>query len=96
MKILALEQDVPGVTSEQFQPHLKAEAAKVWELNQAGVIRETYFRQDRASAILVLECADEEDARRTLSTFPLVRAGLISFELIPLIPYPGFSRLFGE
>lgn len=96
MKILALEQDIPGVTSEQFQPYLKAEAAKVWELNQAGVIRETYFRQDRASAILVLECADEENAKRILGTFPLVRAGLISFELIPLIPYPGFSRLFGE
>ena len=67
MKILALEQDVPGVTSEQFQPHLKAEAAKVWELNQAGVIRETYFRQDRASAILVLECADPAQADKIAS-----------------------------
>ena len=96
MKILALERDVPGATSEQFQPHLKAEAARVWELYQAGVIREPYFRQDQTSAVLALECADLEDARRALDTLPLVRAGLISFDLIPLIPYPGFSRLFGD
>lgn len=94
MKILALEQDVPGVKDEQFQPHLKAEAARVWELYQAGLLREIYFRQDRTNAVLVLECADANEARRTLETLPLVRLGLIDFEVIALIPYPGFSRLF--
>jgi hypothetical protein len=29
MKILALEKEIPNVTSEQFAPHLKAEAARV-------------------------------------------------------------------
>jgi len=94
MKILALEQDVPGVREEQFQPHLKAEAARVWELYQAGVLREIYFRQDRTQAVLVLECADVQEARCVLETLPLVRAGLIDFEVIALIPYPGFSRIF--
>jgi hypothetical protein len=28
-----------------------------------------------------------------LSGLPLVNAGLIAFELIPLVPYSGFSRL---
>ena len=27
---------------------------------------------------------------------PLVQAGLISFECIPLKPYPGFARLFKD
>jgi hypothetical protein len=27
---------------------------------------------------------------------PLVEAGLITFDLIPLIPYNGYTRLFGE
>jgi hypothetical protein len=94
MKVLALEQDVPGTTGDLFHPHLKAEAAKVWELYQAGVLREIYFRQDRTSAVLALECADVQEARRTLETLPLVRAGLTEFEVIPLVPYPGFSRLF--
>ena len=94
MKILALEQDIPGVKDEQFYPHLKDEAAKVWELYQGGVLREIYFRQDRTNAVLVLECADVEEAQQVLATLPLMREGLIDFEVIPLIPYPGFSRLF--
>jgi hypothetical protein len=94
MKILALEQDIPGITNEKFRPHLKAEAARVWELYQTGVLREIYFRQDRHSAVLVLECTDLEDANAVLDSLPLVREGLIRFDLIPLIAYPGFARLF--
>ena len=44
--------------------------------------------------MLVLECADAEEARRVLGTLPLVRAALIAFEVIPLVPYPGLARLF--
>ncbi len=94
MKILALEREVPGTTDEQFAPHLQAEAARAWELHQSGVIRELHFRADRDEAVLVLECASVEEARGALATLPLVRAGLIEFELIPLRAYPGFARLF--
>lgn len=94
MKILAMEKEAAGATAAAFQPHLKAEAARVWELQQAGVLREIYFRQDRAEAVLILECADVGEADRVLGTLPLVKAGLISFETIPLKPYPGLARLF--
>jgi hypothetical protein len=94
MKILAIEKETPGVTSEQFKPHLEAEAARVWQLYQAGIFRELYFRQDQSSAVLVLECADVDDAARVLNSLPLVRHGLITFEIMALIPYPGFARLF--
>ena len=94
MKILALEKEVPGVAAGAFAPHLRAEAQRVWELQQAGVLREIDFRADRSAAVLVLECADVDDARRILATLPLIRAGLIDFEVIPLKPYSGFARLF--
>jgi hypothetical protein len=96
MKILAIEKEVAGVGGEDFGPHLKAEAARVWELYQSGVIREMYFRADESSAVLVLECAGAGEAREALNTLPLVREGLIAFEVIPLVPYPGFGRLFSE
>jgi muconolactone delta-isomerase len=95
MKILALEKEVPGVAPAAFQPHLQAEAARVWELQQSGILREIYFRQDRSDAVLILECADAAEAQRLLGTLPLVQAGLITFEMIPLKPYPGLARLFG-
>jgi hypothetical protein len=94
MKILALEKDIPGISDEQFGPHLKAEARRVWELQQAGILREIYFTQDTQSAVLILECADAAEATIVLKTLPLVQHGLIQFEVHPMVPYPGFSRLF--
>lgn len=95
MKILAMEKDVPGVTQAQIVPHLAAEAARAWELYQAGVLRELYFRQDIHNAVLIMECASTAEAGAVLYTLPLVKAGLIAFDLIPLGPYDGFARLFG-
>jgi hypothetical protein len=94
MKILALEREKPNVTAEQFSPHLRAEAARVWELYQAGVLREIYFSQDRHEAVLILECVDGPEAQQVLNSLPLVKAGLITFDIIPLVPYSGFGRLF--
>ena len=94
MKILAIEHELPGATAESFQQYAKEEARKVWELHQAGQIRELYFRADRHEAVLVLECASTEEAEHALARLPFVQEGLITFELIPLVAYPGFERLF--
>ena len=94
MKILAIEKEIEGAKPEQFTAHLKAEAAQVWKLVQDGSIRETYFRADRTEAVLMLECADPSEAQRVLQSLPLVKEGLIRFEVIPLKPYSGLSRLF--
>ncbi len=94
MKILALEHEVSGTEAIRFQQFAVAEARRVWDLCQAGVIRETYFRADRSESVLVLECPSREDAEAALATLPYVQQGLIAFELIPLRAYPGFERLF--
>ena len=94
MRILALEREKPNTSADEFKPLLDEEAKKVWELYQEQIIREMYFRADRTLAVLILECRDIEEAKYRLSELPLVLAGLIDFDLIPLIPYPGFSRLF--
>lgn len=96
MKILALERELPGAPPEKFQQLGRAEAQRVWELHQSGVIRELYFRADKPEAVLVLECETLEEAAQVLLTLPLVKAGLIIFDLVPLRAYPGFARLFQE
>ena len=96
MKILALEYQNSHATADGFKQHAHAEAQKVWDLTQAGIIRESYFRADRNEAVLVLECETIYDAEAVLSTLPMVQAGLIKFDLIPLKPYPGFERLFAK
>ncbi len=96
MKILALEHELSTATAEQFQQYTVAEARKVWDFTQMGVLREIYFRADRNEAVLVLECASITEAEEILSTLPFVENKLISFELIPLKAYPGFERLFAK
>jgi hypothetical protein len=44
----------------------------------------------------MLECRDVAEAEAVLRTLLLVREGLIAFDLIPLMPCPGFARLFRE
>lgn len=97
MRILAIERPVAGVTEAQFTPEIgEAEARQAWSLYQAGVIRELYFHADEAMAVMVLECADVAEADAALASLPMVSAGLIQFEVLPLRAYPGFARLFGS
>jgi muconolactone delta-isomerase len=94
MKFLALEREIPNTRAEAFRLVLKDEARAVWELQQSGQLREIYFNADQHTAVLVLECSDIETARQLLAALPLVRSGLITFDVIPLVPYDGYSRLF--
>jgi len=96
MKFLALEHESPDARPDDFAPLLKAEAIRIWELQQADVIRAAYFRADRPVAVLELECTSLDEACQILESLPLVETGLISFEVIPLKPYPGLSRLFAD
>ena len=94
MIILALEYEIAGATAEQFHQYEKAEARKVWELTQAGILREAYFRADKNEAVFILESASIREVESALSTLPFVQNKLIQFELIPLKSYPGYERLF--
>ena len=94
MKILAIEKEVPGMPPEQFQEHSKAEAKRVWELYKNGILREIYFTAETNEAVFILECANRREAEALLETLPLVSAGLITFDVLPLVPYTGFARLF--
>ncbi len=95
MKILALEVENKSALPEHFKPHFKNEALKVWELYKNGIIREIYFTEEGHNAVIILECGSGEEAKEHLDTLPLVKENLISFNIMPLVPYNGFERLFG-
>lgn len=87
MKILAIDRFLEGTTLEKVQPHLKDEMKVSWKHYKEGYIREWYFRQDNPGAVLIMECESLDEARRLTDEFPLVKAGLIAFDLIPLGPF---------
>ncbi|MFC1791516.1 superoxide dismutase [Gemmatimonadota bacterium] len=96
MKILAIDEFLPGVTLEQVGPYLKEEAAHAWDLYMKGTFREVYFRGDHPGAVLILECEDLREAEAVLASLPLVKANLIKFDLIPLKAFRPFELLFAE
>jgi hypothetical protein len=93
MKFLAREQDVPGFAPEAYAPFLKDEAKMVLRLYEKGIIREIYFASPSHEAVIILECPTIDTARESLSQLPLVRSGLIAFQIEELVAYNGFSRL---
>lgn len=94
MKIIAFDRRKPGVTLEDITPLLKEEVKYAWELYKAEIVRENYMRSDRPGAVLVLECVDLSEAQKITSDFPLVKAGLIEFDFIPLVPFTPIESLF--
>jgi hypothetical protein len=95
LKFLSLEIENYLVEWKNVDPDLlKAEARCLYDLQQASVIRQVYFREDTKSAVIEWECVSISEVKEFIGTFPLVMAGMIHFEIIPLIPYSGYSRLF--
>jgi hypothetical protein len=96
VRILALEHELKTLEPATAARVLRAEAAALWALQQEGFVREAHFRGDRKEAVLILEARDLAEAAMRLATMPLVEEGCIRFELIALVPYDGYARLFVE
>ena len=93
MQILAIERELREIDSVKQRVVLREEAAAVWALRKREVVREIWFTRADTRAVVLLECADEEEAMRHLSALPLVRDGFIAFEVHGLRPYDGLDRL---
>jgi hypothetical protein len=96
MKVLVLDRILPGATEAKIKSLMKAEVAHAWGNYVNGTIREWYFRLDRPGAVIVLECASLEEARRCVNALPLAKAGLLAFECVPLGPFVPLTALFAD
>ncbi|KAG6329608.1 hypothetical protein ID866_9484, partial [Astraeus odoratus] len=94
MRILCLDIPAPGASLEKYAPHLNAEALHAWGLYKSGFIRDIYFRQDRPGVAIFLECDSVDEAMNVMAEFPLAKAGLLSFECIPLGSFINWENLF--
>jgi hypothetical protein len=95
MKILVLPKPIEGVPREKLLQHAAEEIQAVWELYAKGICREFYTRADEPGrVVLMFESARVEDAKEALATLPFAQLHLIDFDVIPLAPFTGLSRLF--
>jgi len=95
MKILVMPKPIEGVPLESLQQHAAEEIQAVWKLYTQGICREFYTRaNEQGRVVLIFESASVEAAREALATLPFAQLHLIDFDLIPLAPFTGLSRLF--
>jgi hypothetical protein len=95
MKFLAISREIPPVHWDSLGELLKEEAIILHTLYLSDQVREFYFT-DEGEAALILECQSREDALALLQQLPLVRNGMIRFDLLKLNPYTGFARLMNR
>ncbi len=94
MQFLVLtERKMGEFPAEAWKPELiEAEGQRVRELYTAGVLRNVWRRKDKPGAAILLEAANEAEAREAIGSLPLAKLGMIWFPLVTqLDPYPGFG-----
>lgn len=94
MQIIALERELQRLPKAAGESILREEARALWALQQEGLVRSAFFRSDRKEAVLIIEAPSAAECEARLGRLPLVQGEYITFELIPLVPYNGFARLF--
>lgn len=93
MRILAIETELAGAAPRFTRALLREEAEAVWAMQKRELIRQIWFADPGRRAVIILECASVDDARRELAALPLVRERCIDFTLLALRAYDGFDRL---
>ncbi len=94
MKIFGYVSLCEGASLEKMMPLLKDEVTLMWQKQKEGVLREVYLRTDVPLAVVVLECADVDEAKRVMGEFPMVRNNLIEFNFMPVTVFEPFQVLF--
>lgn len=95
MQILALSRRLEGTTPETLAALAADEARAAWQLHSEGLLRSVHLCPERPGSVLVLECASLDEARAVLQRLPMVRDGLIAFDVSRMLPYTGWAALFG-
>ena len=96
MQILAISKKLDGATPEKMAPHLAEEVKHTLEAYLDGKVRDFWFKIGSMGVVLMLESADEDEARSIINELPLVVAGLIDFDLIPLQSLKPLGILIGR
>jgi muconolactone delta-isomerase len=79
--------------AEAWTPELMdSEAQRVREMYAAGSLRTIWRRGDLPGAVMLLEAADEAEARALVESLPLAKLGMLEFVVVTALePYPGFG-----
>ncbi|HEX7157732.1 MAG TPA: muconolactone Delta-isomerase family protein [Edaphobacter sp.] len=71
---------------------LEAEAQRVREMFVAGAVRSIWRRKDMPGAVMLIEAANEDEARASVASLPLAKLGMLEIVVLTALePYPAFG-----
>lgn len=85
-RILAVGTLTASATPSVVAPVLQQEVPATLKLYLGGRIDAWYAKTDQTGVVFILDVRTVEEARALLEPLPLGRAGMMTFELIPLGP----------
>jgi hypothetical protein len=88
-EIMAMTKLKPGVAPPDVMKLVSEEVRVAVQLYLDGKIGQWYTRSDGKGAVLFLRCTTVDEARALLAGLPLVKAGYIDVEYIPVGPFSG-------
>lgn len=92
MKVFAIASPQPGLTPEKIQQHMPNEVPATLKLYLEGKVEQFWFRE-KAGPIFLMNAESVDQAQATLDTLPLVAAGLMQYELLPVGPLAPLGML---
>ena len=96
MQMLAVSKMKEDADPSKMGPYFSDEVKHTLESYLDGHIRSFWFKAESRGIVLMLESTDKEEALRVLGELPLVVAGFIEFDLIPLRPLMPLGMLIGR
>ncbi|MDO5614071.1 MAG: YciI family protein [Paracoccus sp. (in: a-proteobacteria)] len=96
MRFVAISNPVNGAGMDEFGPLLDAEVRYAWQGYKDGAFRDIYFRQDVLGVVIMVEADSLDAAKSAVAGFPLAKAGLITFDVIPVGPFTNWEMLFAS
>jgi hypothetical protein len=75
-----------------LKPHMPAEVPHTLQLYLDGVVEQFWFREQKGP-IFLMNVESVEQAQAVLNTLPLVKANLMTYELMPVGPLAPLGRL---
>ena len=96
MQFLMIATIKPGIPKRDVIERIRQEAAAAWKLYGQDIVRTIHYKADLSGAVMMMEAETQEEIEDAIGTLPMVQAGILTTEIIPLKPYTAFGKLFDK
>lgn len=94
-QVLAILTVKVDAARDQLQKVLPSEVRDTVQLYLDGKIQQWYSRGDGKGVVFILNCKDATEAKALTDQLPLSKAGLVTFDYMPLAPLSPLRVLLG-